>query len=494
MLVSERFRSARSRSRALLIFVLTVLLSACVLGPDHVRPENPAGARFAHAESAADPAPAGEIEFWQRFDDPLLARLVEDALRENHELRIGLARWDQALALARRSRLEQRPSVTVDAGAQSRRLSAEQAPGLERRDRDGDAFEIGIGALWELDLFGRLRRQAEAGRAEAEAAGADLAAMQVAIVAELAGSYFELRGLQARLRVARSNAINQAESLRVVQARLDAGQGTELDTARAQAQLAATRSRLPALHAAIERHMHRIAVLIGRSPEALTDLLDVSADVPVVDVRIDPGTPGELLRRRPDVSAAERRLAAATARIGIASADLFPRFTLGGLFGSQAGQVDALFDRDSETRGLALGLSWSFLDLGRVRARIEAADAHAAELLARYEQAVLLALEDTETALAGYRHARAEREQLRDAARASARATELARLQFDGGLVEFLVVLDAERSQLDAQDRLAHGEAEAARRLVDVYRALAGGWPERMPRSERVSASDRPGP
>ncbi len=481
MLVPDRFRRRRRDLRALLIFVLAVLLSACMLGPEHVRPQTSTGEHFARAEAGADTESGSEIAFWRRFDDPLLARLVEQALTDNHDLRIGLARWDQARALARQTRLEQLPSVSAQAGAQSQRASAGQAPGLERRQRDTDSFDIGVGALWELDFFGRLQRQAQAERAEMRAAQADLSVLQVAIVAELAGSYFQLRGLQARLRVARDNAVNQAESLRLVEVRLEAGQGTEFDTARAQAQLASTRARLPALNAEIDRHMHRIAVLTGRTPDALIEILDISAEVPIIDVRIDPGTPGELLRRRPDITAAEQRLAAASARIGVASADLFPRFTLGGLLGSQAGSVDALFERDSESRLLALGVSWSFLDLGRVRARIAAAGADAAEQLARYEQTVLNALEETETALAGYRHARDEREQLRTAARASARATELAHLQFDGGLIEFLAVLDAERNQLDAQDRLAQSEADTAQHLIAVYRALAGGWPEHAP-------------
>lgn len=479
--VSRSPAAIAARTRALLIFILAALLSACAAGSGHLRPEPVVGERFVHAQPGADSHVSAELAFWQRFDDPLLSGLVEDALRANHDLRIALARWQQAGALARQARLQQWPSVTVEAGAQSQRNSADQAPGLGRSDRDNDSYTLGVGALWELDLFGRLRRQHEASRADANAAQADLAALQVAIVAELSGSYFELRGLQARLRVARDNAANQVESLRVVQARLDAGQGTEFDTARAQANLASTQARLPALRAAIDAHKHRLAVLTGRTPEALIDVLDVTAQVPVSDVEIDPGTPGELLRRRPDIAAAEQRLAAATARIGVASADLFPRFTLGGLLGSQAADVGALFDRDSETRLLALGLSWSFLDLGRVRARIAAADAAAGELLARYEQTVLQALEETETALSGYRHAREEREQLRTAARASIRATELAQLQFDGGLIGFLAFLDAQRSQLDAEDALAQSEAEAAQRLIAVYRALAGGWPGHLP-------------
>lgn len=471
-----------------LLALASALLSACAAGSATLKPTNFSDIdRFAQAESLAafDATQTihaeDELAFWQRFDDHVLTVLVENALGANHDLRIALARWDQVSALARRDRLDRFPSVTASAGAQTTRASSDQAPGVDRRDRDSDGFDAGIALSWELDLFGRVRQQVLASRAESDAAAADVTAVQVAIVAEVASNYFTLRGLQERLRVARDNAANQTESLDLVQVRLDAGLGTEFDTARARGQLATTRARVPALEAAIAARMHRIAVLTGQAPSALMELLDADRARTVPEIAIDPGTPGDLLRRRPDILAAEYRLQAATARIGVANADLFPRFTLAGLIGSQAGDVAALFERDSETRRLALGIDWSFLDRERVRARIATAQAAAEEQLARYEQTVLLALEEAETALATWRHSHSERDQLRIAADAGTQATALARTQFDGGLVEFLAVLDAERSQFDAQDRLAQSEADAAIALVGLYRALAGGWPQQLP-------------
>ena len=232
--------------------------------------------------------------------------------------------------------------------------------------------------------------------------------MQVAIVGDVARSYFELRGLQERLRVARENAENQQGTLRIVQARMDAGRGTEFDTSRARAQLEGTLAIVPQLEAQVAFAEHRIAVLTGRVPEALIAQLDQPAPLPALPEQIDAGTPGEIVRRRPDVAAAEERLHASTARIGVATADLFPRFTLGGLIGSQAIDAGNLFERDSETRVVALGIDWSFLDVGRVRARIAAADANAEGELARYRQTVLLALEDTENALIRQNRARVE--------------------------------------------------------------------------------------
>jgi outer membrane protein TolC len=213
-----------------------------------------------------------------------------------------------------------------------------------------------------------------------------------------------------------------------------------------------------------------------------------SRGLPALPGTVSAGTPGDLLRRRPDVIAAEQRLHAATARIGVATADLFPRFTLGGLVGTQAFESSALFSRDSETRLVALGVDWSFLDVGRVRARIAASDAAAAGALAQYEKTVLRALEETENALVRYGHARLEVAHLELSAAASARAAELAHVRFDAGAADLLDVLDAERVQLQAQDELADGRTRSATALVDLYRSLAGGWPEQRPTLERVSA------
>ena len=468
---------------------LSLLLSGCVVGPDHVRPDIATQDAFLNDEinagdaAASVPPDAGTEEsgFWRRFDDPLLSELVDASLQSNHDLRIGLARLDQARALARQSRLDRWPTVTAQAAAGESRASVDQAPGLAGPQRDVDSYDAGLRAAWELDFFGRIRRGVQAQRAESDAAAADLATLQVAVAAEVAQAYFDLRGRQAQLAVARGNAANQGSALDLATARLDAGRGTEFDTARAQALLESTRSRIPALEADVAVGMHRLAVLTGRSPDALVASLQAIQPLPVLQDPVAAGAPSDLLRRRPDVAAAESRLEAATARVGIATADLFPRFTLGALVGSQAADAGALFGRDSESGQVTLGVDWSFLDVGRVRARIAAAEAGADENLARYEQTVLLALEETENALVRYRHARTELEHLHSAADAGRRGAELARLRFEGGLVDFLDVLDAERARLDAEDQQALGQARTAKALVAVYRALAGGWPEQRP-------------
>ncbi|HZH42807.1 MAG TPA: TolC family protein, partial [Lysobacter sp.] len=270
----------KSIVRTAALSALSLALSACMLGPDHVRPDVPTAERFARAEATATAAAPADLEFWRGFDDPVLIALVEDALRANHDLRIALAQLDRADALARGTRFDRLPTITAGGEAADVRASADQAPAASRAQRDGERYSASAVFGWELDLFGRVRRGIEAGDAEAAAGASDLEAMQVAVVGEVARIYVELRGLQERLRVARANADNQAETLRLVQARLDAGRGTEFDSARARAQLAATRARIPALEAQAATAMHRLAVLTGRTPDALITTLEAARPLP----------------------------------------------------------------------------------------------------------------------------------------------------------------------------------------------------------------------
>ncbi len=470
--------------------LLAVLASACTVGPDYVRPALPAAPAFDAAASAGDaPLPAPDAPFWRRFGDPLLDALVDEALSANHDLRRALARHDRAEALLDESGYDRLPTVTMAGQSQWSRASAIEAPGLGRAERDGTTHSAAILAGWEIDFFGGIRRRIEARRAGLEAESADLAAVQVAVVGQLAGAYFELRGLQQRLDVARRNADNQRQTLELVEAQLDAGRGTSFDLARARAQYESTRARVPALEAAVDVTMHRIAVLVGQPPKALDERLAGAASTALLPPAIDAGTSGALLRRRPDVQAAERRLHAATARIGVATAELFPRFTLAGLLGFHAGAGDTLFDRDSETRQIAFGIDWSFLDAGRVRARIAAADADGEAALAAYEQAVLGALEETANALARYRRTGEEAGRLAGSAQAAAQAAQLAHVRHDAGAADLLDVLDAERTRLLAEDAAAEAAARRAIGAVAVYSALAGGWPQQPPVRVRLETA-----
>jgi multidrug efflux system outer membrane protein len=463
-----------------LLALPTLILASCALGPDYQRPSTEVQARFDqlnHGYLQAEPV----AEFWRGFDEPQLTSLVEGALAANHDLKAALARLDRARALARLSRKDLWPTVTAGAGYTETRLSSDQAPGLDRAQRDTELYTASFDAFWELDLFGRVRRGTEAARADAAAAASDFHALQVSVAAEAARSYFELRGLQLQLQVARENADNQEATLELTIVRRDAGRGTDLDVSRARGQFEFTRSRIPALESAVISTAHRLAVLNGEQPGAFVLEPERPARLPALPESVAVGTPEELLRRRPDIAAAERRLHSATARVGVATADLFPRVSLSGFLGSAAVDLGDLFESDSENYAYGASVGWAFLDLGRVRARIEASEAGAAESLALYEGTVLRALEEAENALVAYSRARRENDHLRDSARASVEAARLARLRFEAGATDFLQVLDAERSLLDAQDRHAQSHTRVATALVAVYKAVAGGWPERLP-------------
>jgi outer membrane protein, multidrug efflux system len=474
-------------SRLALTVLATALLSACAVGPDFVKPDIATAAVFARAPEASAAPVSADAPFWDAFADPTLSALVTDALRANHDLRIALARRDQADALLRGARFDRLPTITADAKGSEARASADQLPGVAREERTARSYEAGIAASWELDLFGRIRRSVEAGTAESDASAADLRAAQVAVTGDVASAYIELRGLQERLRVARANRDNQQRTLDLVQARLDAGSASDFDATRARAQRETTAARIPALEAAEAVAMHRIAVLTGRTPDALIATLSQPAPLPALPSRIEPGTPADVLRNRPDVAAAEARLHAATARIGVATADLFPRITLGGLLGSQAGAAGAVFERDSETRLVALGIDWSFLDVGRVRARIAESGAAGDAALAQYQQSVLRALQDTEDALVRLDRVRQEDAHLQRAAIDSTRAADLARLRYQAGATGLFEMLDVERGQLQAEDAFADVRARGALNAIALYKALAGGWPQSLPVRESVA-------
>jgi len=471
-----------SDSRPLLAIALAAaLVSGAVQAGEKRTHESHFAPPAAFAWAPEHGTAVSDVAFWRSFNDPQLASLVDLALKANTDLRIAFARYESATALLRGAGFDRFPTVTAEALAVDQRLSADELPGASRDSRDSHAYSVGARLSWELDLFGRVRHGVGAQRSETAATAADLQAMQVLVVADVSRSYFDLRGLQERLRVAQENAASQAETLRLVEAGFRAGRGTEFDTSRARAQLATTRSRVPALEAEIATQQHRLAVLTGQAPGSLRGELSAPKGLPALPAPIDPGTPGDLLARRPDVAAAGARLAAATERVGVARADLFPRFTLGGLLGSQAVDVGNLFQRDGEHRIVALGIDWSFLDFGRVRARLDAAHADADGQVAQYEQVLLRALQETEDALVRLDRARLEDAELETAATDSAHAARLARVRYEAGAADLFEVLDAERVNLQAQDALAQARQRSFDHLVDLYRALAGGWPSELP-------------
>jgi len=439
-------------------FILTPLaaaiLSACAVGPDYQAPPTKAADKFDGIESTYTPQ-EGVAHFWNNFDDATLGRLVDEATKSNYDVRIALSRVAEARALRRDSAFDLAPSINAGGGYTKTKFAQDQA--IAGTPRHTELYDAGFDAFWELDFFGRVRRGVEASSAELGAVEAAERDALVIVTAEVTRTYFELRGFQQQLDVAQRNVVNQQSTLDLAKARLEAGSGTEFDTARAQAQLSAT-------------------VLVGREPGALRAELAPTRNLPALPGIVPVGDPAGLLRRRPDIRVAERQLAGATARIGVAVADLFPRVTFTGSTGYVSATSGGLGDSGSEAYTIAPGISWAIFDLGHVQARIAASKAQREGALLQYEKTVLNALEETENSLVT--HARARDRLVHDEAafRASSTAAGLARVRYENGASDFLQVLDAERTLLESEDRLARSRTEAATSLIAVYKALGGGW------------------
>jgi multidrug efflux system outer membrane protein len=452
------------------------LLNGCAVGPDYKLPSTETPKTFARADSPEFSIHGVEVNWWTLFKDKQLNTLVDQTIQHNFSLRAARANILEARALYLQTVLNLAPIVTSHANYTDQKRSVGALNNLSYAPRALKLYNVGFDALWELDIFGRVRRSVEASNDEVEIQEATLRDLSVSLIAEVARNYFELRGLQNQLAVALKNTENQTKTLEITRIRLEGGRGTELDTSRATAQLDSTRAIIPPLEAGIYRAIHRLSVLTGQLPDTLTKTLLISAPLPKIPEIIQIGNPAELLRRRPDIRIAERSLAAATASIGVATADLFPRVTFVGTIALEASMLSAVGAKGSDSYLLGPRISWAAFDLGHVYARIKAANANAESSLAQYQQTVLNALEETENALENYNRERARQALLFSAAQASVRAEELAQLRFNEGVSDFLTVLDTELRLLDDQDKLAQSETTTATALAAVYKALGGGW------------------
>jgi multidrug efflux system outer membrane protein len=409
-------------------------------------------------------------KWWKQFDDPVLEALESAAVDANRDVRSALARFDQSRAVFDEDKLLRYPKVTAGAYVDVR----EQAvPGFRNEAVRTNTYRAGLDAFWEIDLFGRVRAAIAAASANAESFESALGSVRVSVAADIASNYFELRGIQQRLSVLDRSLTNQRETLRLTEVRRDAGFGEEQDVASARARVSAIEAELPPLRAALAAREHRLAVLVGRAPGQLSIDLAPRA-YPVLATSIALGAPDKVLDRRPDVRSAERRLASAAAREGVATAELYPRITLSGVLGLLAGRGNIFATTDSRAWAVTPALQWSAFDLGSARARLRGAKGATREALADYEQTMLLALEETETALVAYRQRQDRLVKLTDEVRESSRAASIARVRYREGVSDFLSLLDAERTALQAQDSAAQAESEVFTAIVGLYRAVGG--------------------
>jgi NodT family efflux transporter outer membrane factor (OMF) lipoprotein len=443
-----------------------IILTACTVGPNYRPPE--AGTLSVPDTYYQRPAgmvrPADLARWWERLDDPLLARLIDDATAGNLDLAAASARLTQARESLIQARAGSVPTVTGSAGA-----GRSFGPGNDR-----SSFNLGADAAWEADLFGRIRRGVEAARADAEGSYYDREALRVAIAAEVATNYVDARLAQERLAIARDTLAIADDDLQIASWRRQAGLVSSLDVEQARAARAQSAASIPNIENGFSSATYRIAVLTGRAPGALTGELSVAKPIPKGPADVAVGIPADTLRQRPDVRAAERGLAAATARIGVAEAQLLPDLRLTGNIGTSAFSIGGLFN--AITGGIFSSLSQTLFDGGRLRSQVRSQRAATEAALAAYHQSVLTSLEDVENALNALRAARVRQVQFAIALEAASNSALLARTEYRSGLTDFQQLLEAERTLLSARDGVAASRGDEALALVQLYRALGGGW------------------
>ena len=456
------------------------LVSACAVGPDYHRPAIALPAAFHNAPDRIAASPAGDA-WWTAFNDPELTRVVEATLAGNQDLAAAEARLRRERAVARLAGAQILPTarLTGQAAAQHQSLDspvgeiASHFPGYKR---DQALYDLGVGASWEVDLFGGDRRAAQAARADAKAAQASLAAVRLSVSADAADAYLQIRALQARLDIAVHQEATARNLADLVQRRQAEGIASERETHQARAALEGIEARVPSLKAALEAQGSRLAILMDHVPGADRDLIDHPAAAPTPPRLTAADGPAGLLRRRPDVVAAEGRLAAADARIGAAIGDYFPKISLAGLLGAESLSTDNLFTGGAYQPQAVAGLRWRLFDFGRIDAEVSIAKDRRAEALAAYRQTVLRAAGDVETAFAALAESQAETDALARQIDDLTHARNQAQMAYANGAISLIEVLDADRGVLDASDRLAQARADSGRAAVAAYRALGGGW------------------
>ena len=462
--------------RALLITSALLSLSACTVGPDFMRPDVQIKGWIAQ-QNQQDVITA----WWRVFNDPVLDDLIEDVAQDNLDIQIARARIAESRALKGIARAPLLPNFGSD-GSLSRTKQSEnnpqfiQAPGIDIPQIQ-ETYKAGFDASWEIDLFGGNRRALEAASARLGSAEALRRDVVLSVLAETARNYVTLRGGQKRLTLLKKNADLQAQTADLVSKQVKIGIARDVDLARAQAQLENTRAQIPAVEAQIRNTAYRLAVLTGRQPVALLEVLEASAPLPAPEEVIPVGLKSDLLRRRPDIQIAERELEAATADIGVAVAELYPSFNLTGSFGYLAADsLGDLIKGASEQWFFTPFIDFPIFKGGRLRANIKAAEARESQAALDYEQTVLRALEETESALVSYAKEQETRARLRRSVEASVRAANLAGKLYDKGLADFIDVLQAERDLSMAENNLVKSETRVLTNLIALYKALGGGW------------------
>jgi NodT family efflux transporter outer membrane factor (OMF) lipoprotein len=457
-----------------LLALLPLMIPGCTVGPNYQPPDPqlpaawapPATTQPTTAPSMTVAEPTDIGAWWKNFNDPVLDRLIQEAIESNLDLRQAQTRIQQARASRRVTASGLWPSVDSSAGYRRSGTG----------DRSSDLYQAGLDASWEIDVFGGTRRSVESADASIQAAVEDLRDVLVTLTSEVALNYIDLRGLQRQIEIARRNLVIQRHSYDLTRQRNIAGFVSALDTANAEASVASTESQIPLLESAVRQTIYNISVLLGKYPTAMLEELSPIREIPAPPSVVPVGLPSELLRRRPDIRRAEANLHAATANVGVAVSDLYPRFFINGSAGTSGDRVRSLFDWNSVTYSIGPNVSWPIFTAGRVRAGIAVQEAVRAQSLLAYEQAILIALSDVESSLVAYQKEQEHHAALETAVTANRRAVDLSTQLYTAGNTDFLNVLTAQRSLYATEDALVQSDRTIATNLISLYKALGGGW------------------
>lgn len=468
------------RTRFPVVWVLAALVCAaagCRVGPDFQPPRSPLHDQWKYAQ---DPGPDGGVHvysrWWSEFQDPDLDGLIEQAVAANPGLHEASYRVLEARARRGAVNGERFPAVDASGSYAYKKVSGNSSPYALTAQDAFNLFSTGFDATWELDLWGKYRRALEAADADVDVARNEYHFVMLTLLGDVAAAYVELRMYQERIVVASENRKVQQRTLRLAQERHRAGLAKPLDTAQALSSLHATEATIPSLEIGLQRTENRLCVLLGEPPRSLQALLGTTRIIPVAPREPAPGVPAGLLRRRPDVQNAEWKIAAESARIGVAVAELYPQLSLTGTISVDATDMAALFTPQSVAHKVGPSLTWNILNFGRIRNKIGAQEARFEQAVWSYQTTVLSAVEEVENALASYDRERVRSESLVQAVAAARESVRLAELYYGQGLATFQSVLDSQRSLLALQDQLTVSRANVTLNRIALYKALGGGW------------------
>ncbi len=475
-----RVRSLSLHSLAGLLAVTLVASGCTTVGPDYVRPPGPVAEQWIDIDDPRIKAePAELIDWWTVYNDPVLTFLVEAAYKQNLTLQIAGLRILEARAQLGIAVGRQYPQVQQATGSLTRVELSDNAPNVVQTSFTD--VRMGFDTAWEIDFWGRFRRGVEAGNADLGASIANYDDVLVSLIAEVAATYVQIRTFEERLRLARANVKIQEESLRIATVRFRHGAVTKLDVQEATGNLRNTEALIPELETGLRQAKNTLSILLGMPPHDLQDVLGGPRPIPTAPADVAVGVPAELLRRRPDIRRAERDAAAQSALIGIAKADLYPRFTLAGFVGLQSSDTGMatladLFTGDSFTGFVGPALSWPLLNYGRLKNNVRVQDARFQQLVINYQNTVLKAAEEVENAVVAFLRAQEQARFLSAAVQATKGAVDLSLIQYRGGAIPFDRVLISEERLVAQQDRLAEAKGAISVNLIAMYKGLGGGW------------------